>query len=185
MKRSIVLGIIMTMCCGVTAMDPSETGVSTSPLTIYSGGIGIGTLRSMSETLKTESKTFFKLSFINDVFLTEKAHLFIDVDWLAPRSNFGADAGIDYLIMTSRFRPFVGGGVGVRYFDKKNHDFGDNIGPAGTVHAGFIADITKTVQLRVRAPFHAVLNKTGDLGVGLDIGILFSKPYRQVKKLDY
>jgi hypothetical protein len=147
--------------------------------------VGLGTIHSLNDTLKMESKTFFKLSFINDVYLTEKAHLFIDVDWLAPRANFGADVGVDYLIMTSRFRPFLGAGVGARYFDKKGYDFGSNIGPAGTVHAGFIADISKTIQLRVRVPFHAVLNQTRDYGIGLDIGLLFSKPYRHVKKLDY
>jgi hypothetical protein len=185
MKQSIALGIIMTMCCGAMAVEPSESGVLTSPLTIYSGGIGIGTVRSLSDTLKMESKTFFKLSFINDVYLVDQAHLFVDADWLAPRANFGADVGIDYLLMTSRFRPFLGAGVGVRYFDKKGFNFGDNIGPAGTVHAGFIAEISKTVQLRVRVPFHAVLNRTGDYGAGLDVGILFSKPYRHVKKLDY
>lgn len=184
MNHYIVLGMIVMLFCGSWA-DTSESGVPTSPLTIYSGGIGVGTIHSLNDTLKMETKTFLKLVFINDVYLVDNVHLFIDIDWLAPRANFGADVGLDYVFMTSRFRPFLGAGAGARYFDKKGYDFGDNIGPAGTLHAGFMADISKTVQMRFRVPFHVVLNRTSDCGIGLDIGVLFSKPYRQVKKLDY
>ena len=185
MKNGSVFGLIITLCCGALAADSSEANVPTSPLAIYSGGIGVGALRSLNDTLKMESKTFFKLSFINDVYLTDNVHLFVDIDWLAPRANFGADVGIDYLMMTSRFRPFLGGGVGVWYFDKKGFDFGENVGPEGTLHAGVVFDISPSVQMRVRAPFHAVFNQTNDYAMGLDIGLLFSRPYRHVKKLNY
>jgi hypothetical protein len=184
MRNRAMAGIIVTLCLCAFG-DPSESGVPTSPLAIYSGGLSIGTLHSLNDTLKMESKTFFKLSFINDVYLTDNAHLFIDVDWMAPRANFDADVGVDYLFMTTRFRPFLGAGVGAGYFDKKRYSFGDNVGPLGTVHAGFLADISKTIQMRLRVPFHIVLDRTSDCAIGMDIGILFSKPYRQVKKLDY
>jgi hypothetical protein len=92
--------------------------------------------------------------------------------------------GVDYLL-PGRTRPFVGAGVGVRYFNKKGYKFGDNFGPSATLHAGVLIELSKMVQLRVRAPVHAVINQTHDLGAGLDIGLLFSKPYRHVNKLDY
>jgi hypothetical protein len=173
------------ICSTALATDPSESGVPTSPLAIYSGGAGMGVIRSINPDLKLESKNFFKLSFINDIYLTDIKHLFIDVDWLAPRGNFGADVGFDYLLSTSRFRPFVGAGIGLRIFDKKGFAFGDNFGPSATLHAGLIVELSKTVQLRIRLPFHAVLNETRDGGAGLDIGLLFSKPYRHVKQLHY
>jgi hypothetical protein len=185
MKKSTALVLAFIMCSTVLGADPTESGVPTSPLAIYSGGAAVGVIRSINTDLKSESKNFFKLSFINDVYVTKMTHLFIDVDWLAPRANFGTDVGFDYLLSTSKFRPFVGAGVGVRVFDKKGYSFGDNFGLSATLHAGFIVELSKTVQLRIRAPFHAVLNETRDGGAGLDIGLLFSKPYRHVKQLNY
>jgi hypothetical protein len=172
-------------CCSTMATDPSESGVATSPLAVYSGGAAIGVVRSLNDTLKLESKNFFKLSFSNDIYLTDYKHLFFDVDWLAPRANFGIDVGVDYLLSKSAVRPFLGAGIGVRYFDKNGYAFGDNFGPSATLHAGCMVDLSKTMQLRIRAPFHAVLNQTRDIGAGLDIGLLFSKPYRHVRQLDY
>jgi hypothetical protein len=185
MKKIITLAFIATLGTAVIALESSEANVPKSPLTIYSGGLSIGVLSSLNDSLKKESKTFFKLSFDNDIRLSDNTHLFIDVDWLAPGSNFGALFGIDYLLATSAVRPFVGGGAGVRLIDKDRHSFGDNIGPAASLHAGVNFDLSKTVQMRIRAPFHIVLNSTRDFGAGLDFGILFSRPYRNVQKLNY
>ena len=185
MKQRAILAVILMICGAAMATDPSESGVPTSPLAIYSGGIGIGVIQSINRELKLESRNFFKLSFINDICLTDRKHLFIDVDWMAPGANFGTDIGFDYSLSTSRFRPFVGAGVGIRLFDKKGYSFGDNFGPSATLHAGAIIELSKTVQLRMRLPFHAALNETHDGGAGLDIGLLFSKPYRHVKQLHY
>jgi hypothetical protein len=185
MKQIIALGIVLTLQLAVLALEASEAGVSKSPLTIYSGGVSIGSLFSMNDSLKKESKSFFKLSFNSDIRLADKTHLFIDVDWLLPRSNFDAIFGVDYLLSTAQVRPFIGGGLGVGLFDKTRHSFGDNIGPAAAVHAGVNFDLSKTVQMRIRAPFHIVLNSTRDFGAGLDFGILFSRPYRTIQKLNY
>ena len=185
MKKQTVLATILVLAAAVVAQQERDTGVATSPLTIYSAGLAVGAIRSLSDSLQSESKTFVKLSFIQDVYFTENIHLFADVDWLAPRANCGAEAGIDYLLLTSRVRPFVGAGAGVRYFDKKGNAFGDNFGPAATLHAGLVLDISQTMQVRVRIPFHATFNQNRDYGAGLDIGLLFSKPYRHVKKFEY
>ena len=184
MKHKTLMVLATVMCCGASAKDPTEADVPTSPLAVYSGGAAIGVIRSINDTLKMESRNFFKLSFTNDIYLTDIKHLFVDIDWLAPRANFGMDVGVDYLL-PGRFRPFFGAGVGVRYFDKARYKFGDNFGPSATLHAGVLIELSKTVQLRVRAPFHGVLNRTSDMGAGLDIGLIFSKPYRKVRELDY
>jgi hypothetical protein len=184
MKNKAILTLIMMICGTALAADPTESGVPTSPLAQYSAGAAIGVIRSINDSLKPESKNFFKLSFANDIYLTDVKHLFIDVDWLSPRANFGLDVGVDYLL-PGTFRPFLGAGVGVRYFDKKGYKFGDNFGASATLHAGVLIELSKTVQLRIRAPFHGVLNQTHDIGAGLDMGLMFSKPYRHVKKLNY
>jgi hypothetical protein len=174
----------MIMCSMVISAGAEEYP-STSPLTVYSGGAAIGVIRAFNYPLKLESKTFFKLSFINDIYLKDVTHLFIDADWLAPRANLGMDIGLDYLPSNSSLRPFIGAGIGVRYFDKKGYKFGENFGPSATAHIGALIELSKTVQVRIRLPFHVAINETNDRGAGLDIGLLFSKPYKNVKKLNF
>jgi opacity protein-like surface antigen len=184
MKPETFKKILMIFCCLAAAATAAQPAPKTSPVSIYSGGAAIGVVKAFNASLKTESRNFFRLSFINDVYLTDFTHLFMDVDWLAPRSNFGMDAGLDILASKGRFRPFLGAGVGIRYFEKKGYAFGDNFGPSATVHAGALVDFSRTVQLRVRVPYHFVLNQTRDAGAGLDIGLLFSKPFRHVKRFN-
>ncbi len=62
---------------------------------------------------------------------------------------------------------------------------GDNFGAAGTLHAGFLLDLTDRAQVRFRIPCYAVANRSQDLAVGLDIGFLFSGRFKNVKKLNY
>ncbi len=185
MRQCSILVSIIIVCFSVLAADPTEKNVPTSTLAIYSGGFEVGAIRSLTDSLRTESQRFFKLAFINEVHFNENVYLFADIDWLAPSRNFGVEVGIDCFLSSSPFRPFIGGGAGVRLFDKKGYRFGDNIGPSATLHGGFLFDLSKYVQLRVRTPFHVVFNKTNDMGAGLDIGILFSNPYRQVRQLNY
>lgn len=185
-KRLISLAALLSMAAA-WANDPSEKNVPTSPLTIYSGGFGVGAFRSMSDELKENHKQFLKVSFVNTVFFKERIGVFIDADWLLPGPNLGADIGFDFQPATGDFRPFIGAGIGAHYFDKdKPHDkFGDNIGPSATVHVGVTIDLSKSVQMRVRAPYHVVANDTKDQVAGIDIGFLFSNRYRHVRKLDY
>jgi len=169
------------------ASDPSEKGVPTSPLSIYSGGLGLGAMRAINDSLKNQTKnsTFLKVSFINSVYLMENMSLFIDVDWLAPGLNFGTDFGFDIYATNTQFRPFIGAGLGVRYFDKEKVRFGDKFGPSGTVHAGVVFDVTEQLQMRFRMPYQITANETFDQTVGFDIGFLFSDKFRKVKKLNY
>ena len=183
MKQVKIFIIALIMTFTLYAGESDETGYKKSPLTIYSGGIGLGVVRSINDELKNESKTFLDLSFINDVYITHRVHMFTDVNWLAPRLNLGVDAGFDFLFIASRFRPFIGAGIGARYFDKSDYDFGSNLGPSVTVRLGMTFDIIPEVQMRLRVPYYVVVNETTDQIVGLDLGILFSKPYRDIKKI--
>jgi hypothetical protein len=184
MKKVMVLAALVGLAQVAWADDPSEKGVPTSPLTIYSGGIAIGGVHSLNNELKDEQPQFLKLSFVNTVYFREHVGVFFDVDWLLKGTNVGADLGFDFQPFSGVFRPFIGAGVGARYFDKKG-SFGDNIGPSGTVHAGFSLDLSETVQMRVRVPYYVVANKAQDHAIGLDVGFLFSNRYRTIKKLNY
>jgi len=166
------------------AADPSEKGVPTSPLAVYSGGIAAGAFSPLSDSLSAERSMFVKLTFMNTFYFRNNMSLFLDINWFGPGNSYGADLGFDFVPFEGDIRPFIGAGVGAHFFDK-NGTFGDNFGPSGTVHAGVLVDITETVQLKVRVPFHIVGNETLDNGAGLDIGMMFGSKLRHVKKLDY
>jgi len=53
------------------------------------------------------------------------------------------------------------------------------------MHIGFELDISEKVQMRFKIPYHVVANQSRDQAVGLDMGLLFSKGYKKVKKLEY
>lgn len=183
MKKMIVM--LVMICTGlVFAEDESEKSVAKSPLKVYSGGLGVGSIVSINEELQNKSKQFVSVSLINSVYLQDHISLFIDANWFGPGENFAANIGADFFMTKSGFRPFVGLGVGVQYFDKTD-DFGDNIGPAGTVHAGFLLDVTDQFQVRFRVPYYAVANETRDHAAGLEVGFLFSPRFKNVKKLNY
>ncbi|NLG18022.1 MAG: acyloxyacyl hydrolase [Fibrobacter sp.] len=184
MRRLIVTAAILIYAGVLFADDPSEKGIPTSPLTVYSGGIAAGAMIPLNTELQNHSKTFMKLSLINQIYYKDRIGLFLDFDWLAPGKNFGADLGFDFFLTNSDFRPFLGMGVGAHYFDKTD-DFGENLGPSATVHLGFVLDVTEQMQVRVRVPYMFVANETRDHSAGLEVGFLFSDRFRKVKKLNY
>jgi hypothetical protein len=183
-KKAIVLAAILSMAATIAAEDPSEKGIPTSPLTIYSGGIGVGAFRSLNKDLQAEQEIFLKVSFENTVYFKENIGVFIDVDWFIPGNNYGADLGFDFIPVTGSFRPFIGAGVGAHYFDKTGK-FGDNIGPSGTVHIGVALDLTNRVQMRIRVPYFVTADKANDQTIGAEIGFLFSGRFKNIKKLNY
>ncbi|MFC1584996.1 acyloxyacyl hydrolase [Fibrobacterota bacterium] len=159
--------------------------MATTPLSVYSGGLGGGAIFALSERLSDESEQYLKLSFVNSLYLRENLNLFVDIDWFAPGGNYGADLGFDFMFSRSDLRPFMGAGLGAHLFDKKGRNFGENLGASATVHMGFLLDLTDRLQIRVRIPYHIVFNADKDQGIGVDLGFLFSDKFRRVKKLNY
>jgi hypothetical protein len=186
MKRilSITALLSVAMIIVVWAEDPTEKGVPTSPLTIYSGGFGVGASQAISKELIDKQNSFLKLSLQNAVYFKQNMAVFFDLDWFGLGNNYGADLGVDFIPVTGSFRPFIGGGVGAHYFDKSDK-FGDNIGPSATLHAGFALVLTNRVQMRARVPYHVALNQRNDQCAGVEVGFLFSGRFKHIKKLNY
>ena len=126
MKRVIASAVLM-ICAGLLfADDPSEKGVPTSPLTIYSGGISAGAMIPLNNDLQDYSRSFMKLSFINQIYYREHIGIFWMLTGLLGK-NFGADLGFDFPT-SSDFRPFLG--LGIEHIILIKHDeFGDNSAP--------------------------------------------------------
>jgi hypothetical protein len=164
--------------------DESEVGVSTSPLKIWSSGVGGGLLYS----IKGDSVgSLGKVIWLNSFDFTENFALFADVDWYIGDNlgNFGLDLGGEYSFLSyTRTSPFLGVGVGAHYFDRRDAD-GD-FGASVIVRAGIALKLTNTVDVKVRVPFHYyVMNDFRDIGVGVEVGVLFFSSLRGVKSLDY
>jgi hypothetical protein len=172
--------------------DASEAGVSNSPLKIWSSGIGFGGLFPLSDPLDSCGKFFGKVVWLNSFDFTEHFALSLDFNYYINMdfdswSSFGVDAGGDYNFSPdSRVSPFLGGGVGVQYFDGKKRDSEDAVaGLSLTVHPGIALKVTKTADVKVRVPFHLIIGESMNMGIGLDVGVVFFSRLRNVKSLDY
>jgi hypothetical protein len=184
-KLAFILITVLIAFFPAFSGDPTEEGIGTSPVTVYSGGIGAGAFFALSEEFRKESEQYLKLAFINSIQLKEKVDLFIDADWFLPGNNFGADLGFDFMFSRSAFSLFAGLGVGAHHFGKAGNEFGEDFGASATAHLGFLLDLSDRLLLRIRLPYHIVFNADKDMAVGLDIGFLFSDKFRRTKKLNY
>lgn len=201
MKKIFAVLIAAAVAGGAFAAggDASERGVPTSPLKIYSGGLAGGFVNALNGDFKAAiggdsgdaGSILAKLTFTNSWEFVPGISLFCDVSWYFPGSNklnFGGDLGVDYYLSQSRFSPFVGVGGGVHYFDRKGvDDFGEEFGGSFTGHAGFALEMTETVQVRFRVPYHFVIMGGGKQyhGVGVDVGVMFMSKLRNVRQLHY
>lgn len=185
MKLIPILTTLLLFSGTLFAADQSEKGVPTSPVTAYSGGFGIGAIYALNPELREKSEQFMKLSFINTLYFSNNASLFMDFDWLAPGNNSGMDMGFDLLLADGPVNPFMGMGVGIHILDKEGQNFGQNFGPSATIHMGMLLDLTDAMQIRIRVPYHLVGNAARDQGIGIDIGFLFKDRFSHVKKLNY
>lgn len=185
MKKVVMCLALLVMVQIGMAADTTEQGVRTVPLKIYSGGIGTGVMLPLNPEFEDYSRRFLKVSFINTWQFREYSALFLDVNWLALGKNFSLETGFDFLLSSSDFRPFFGFGIGGHYFEERGNGFDQNFGPSATAHLGFMLDITDEVQVRLRVPYHVILNDTRDSGVGFDFGVMFTDKLRKVRKLDY
>ena len=194
MKRQFRAYLSAFLLCAALAPAASAEDVDTSnhPDTVraflapYTFGVGVGAISAINSELAQESEVFLKLSVAQMVRFGRHLALGMDLDWFAPGTNWGGDMSLNFLMGSATFKPFVGAGVGIHYFDTGDN-FGQGLGPSGLVHAGLLFNVTEEMQARVRVPFHYVANKQEDRGVGLDIAILFGSPLRsvRVKKLVY
>lgn len=167
-----------------TSNHPDTVKVGLAP---YSIGFGAGAIAAVNSELAQESEAFLKLSLVQSIQFGDHMAMGVDIDWFAPGANWGGDLTVSYLMGNAAFKPFIGGGAGLHWFDKSGQDFGQGLGPSAVVHAGLMLDVLDELQMRIRVPFHFIANKDQDRGIGVDVAILFGSPLRtkRVKKLVY
>lgn len=192
MKRKKLIALLLLVTIGgggVFAGDPSEEKVSKSPLKIYSGGVGAGAVLSLNRELRRESNSFLRLSMNNNFTFRENVSLFLDVNFLFPRplfkGNMGGDIGFDFYLLSKDFKPFIGVGTGAEYMYHSSGEFGDNFGPLFTAHAGFAFDLNEYLTVRLRVPYHLIMNEYRDQTVSFECSFIFSSRFKNIKRLNY
>jgi len=184
---------VLTGAAHAAGGDPSESGISTSPLKIWSAGVGGGLLYSLNDSLKgTPGKSLGEVFWMNSFDFTDNFSLFADINWYMTDSgaaNFGIDLGGDYMFSDGRVKPFLGAGIGARYYDKLSDTEGKSggtIGGGALVRVGVALELTETIEVRVRVPFQfAVIGDVNDMRVGAEVGVMFFSNLRNVRKLGY
>jgi hypothetical protein len=186
----LLLGLAVAAGPRVSAedLDLSPSGkpdMQTVSLSPYSLGMGGGAIAALNDELMDISEQFLKVSVIQSIVFQRHWSLGMDANWYLPGKNMGMNMNLDYLFGTGAFRPFIGAGGGIQYFDRAT--LGEGLGPSTGVHAGLLIDILDELQLRIRVPFQIVSNEDRDMTVGLDGGFLFSSHLRKkkVRKLNY
>jgi len=165
--------------------DPSEAGIPTSPLRIWSTGVGGGILYPLNDDFKAECEdaALGKIIWTNSFDFTDHVSLFADVNWYVGNKGIvGLDLGLDYTILPyDRVKPFLGVGGGVDYFYEGDGD----IGGTATGRVGVTLELTNTVDVKVRVPFNAVFAQKTYMGIGVDVCVLFYSSLRNVKSINY
>jgi opacity protein-like surface antigen len=183
-KVFVCLALVCVLAGGAFAAggDPSENGISTSPLKIWGSGIGGGGFLPLSD----EGKALGKVIWLNTFDFTGNFALCADIDWYISDSglvNFGIELGGDYAFLAdSRVSPFLGAGVEAGYFEE---GLGMTFG--GFARVGIALKLTNTLDIKVRVPFHAMMNgdKKKDMGFGFEVGAVFYSRLRNIKSIDY
>lgn len=156
----------------------------TKTISPYAGGIAIGPFMAMSEPFADQSKASLKISFANELILSEWAGIFIDYNYFVPDRHHGLDMGADVFLLPGPVKPLVGFGVGAHYINKDGQKFADSFGPSATAHIGVSMDINPNLQMRMRIPYHVIGNKDYDQGLGVDISFLFSMGWSHIPTIN-
>jgi len=161
----------------------SEPAVS--PLSTYSWGFGAGAHATLATDGSDAAKSL-SACFANLVYVKEHADLFFNVYYLTGGLNFGTDIGFNYVLRSAASSGFsAGGGAGLYYFQKNGATFDERLTPALTAHLGYSLVAGKRTQFLVQVPYTMEFGPVTTHRIGLELRLLFSGLYRDIKVLKY
>jgi hypothetical protein len=155
-----------------------------SPLSTYAWGFGAGAHTTIPSDGRGAVRTL-SACFANAVYLREHADLFFNFYYLTGGLNFGTAIGVDYILRASSSAVTAGAGAGLYYLEKKGDSFNNALSPALTAHVGFAAAIGRSTQFIVEVPYTVLFRSGAGHRIGLEVRLMFSGPYRDVKVLKY
>jgi Caspase domain len=170
---------------GVNAVAGAKMSTpATSPLSTYTWGAGTGALATLAAG-GSGAPRMLVASFDNAVYLREHADLFFNFYYLTGGLNFGSDIGFDYVWGPRSSAVVTGIGGGLYYFDKKGLTFDNAVSPSLTGHVGFTTDIGANTRFVVQVPYTVVFGSTVSHRIGVELRLMFSGKYQDVKVLHY
>lgn len=155
-----------------------------SPLSTYAWGLGAGVFTMLRDGINNSERTV-SLCFANTVYIKDHADLFFNFYYLSGGLNFGADIGFDYLGNPASSGILAGAGAGLFYFEKKGFSPDNALSPAVTAHIGYAAGINKSTQFIVQVPYTVTFSPSAGHRIGIELRLMFTGPYRDVKVLNY
>jgi hypothetical protein len=165
----------------LTAPKPADTP-ATRPLSMYTGGIGIGAIGTVGKVLEIP-KVSIMLKSANILYVNDRCNVFIDVMYLTGGLNGGVILGTDVLTGPGTRRLYAGFGAGVFYFEKSSTD---PLIPALAAHGGFLADLSGRMQMAIQVPYTVFIDRAVvSHCLGLEVKLLFAGKYRNIKVLMY
>jgi hypothetical protein len=170
---------------GANAMAQAKISEpATSPLSTYAWGLGAGVFTMLRNGISNSERTV-SLCFANTIYIKEHADLFFNFYYLSGGLNFGADIGFDYLGNPASSGILAGAGAGLFYFEKKGFSPDNALSPAVTAHIGYAAGINKSTQFIMQVPYTVTFSPSAGHRIGIELRLLFTGPYRDVKVLKY
>lgn len=162
---------------------PETTTVMLNPVAF---GLQVGGLAAVNEELRNESDMLLTLGGTVSIRYADAVEMGVWFDYFAPEGGLGGGIEASYLLGKGAFRPLIGAGLGLTYLGEYDN-LDQGFGPSGKLQVGLLMDVTRSLQLRVLAPFHLIGNENMDKLAGLSFTILFTPPhYRtKVKTLNY
>jgi hypothetical protein len=154
------------------------------PLSTYSWGVGAGVHTTVPAGGRDALKAV-SACFANSVYVKEHASLFFNFYYITGGLNFGSDIGFDYLMGGASSGMTLGAGGGLYYLEKRGDSFNNALSPALTAHVGFMTAVGRNTQFVVQLPYTVVFRPAVSHRIGLEVRLMFSGPYRDIKVLKY
>jgi hypothetical protein len=162
-----------------------KNGPATSPLSTYSWGFGAGAHAALAKGNDDAAKSL-SVCFANLFYVKEHADLFFNVYYCTGGLNFGTDIGFNYVLRSAASSGFsAGGGAGLYYLERNSTTFDGRLTPALTAHLGYGMAAGKRTQFLVQVPYTVEFGPVAVHRIGLEVRLLFSGLYRDIKVLKY
>jgi hypothetical protein len=157
------------------------TTVTTSPLSTYSFGLGVGVLWSNAKS----DRPWVTLSANNAWYINKSLSLFADGVWAGFSANGGADVGLDYTLVRQKPLVSIGAGLGLWYQDMSPKASLQNIGSSCTSRISVGIEVDKRSVLSLVAPIRYTSGVRSAFMAGIEMHWNWYGPYRDVEVLHY
>jgi hypothetical protein len=156
-------------------------------LGIYNSGVGAGYLFPIGNSYGYQAgnpptyvqpySQLVHLSWLNNWELQQNILLNANLDWDVTNASLGGDLDMDYLVNSTNYSPFLGGGLGLHYvYIGSNYSSSKRYsGPSLDGQGGLLMFQNYNVHVMLRGEYQAIFNSDIESAFIVDVGITFQK----------